>query len=101
MAHSSFFPLGPPWQDEAEDVERKIRHACGHPVVARPPCPTRVREAHGLRYCPVKPEAETSQEDELHLVQDNLKNPCLPLESSRCSLQLLAVISVERADLRS
>eukprot|EP00933_Yihiella_yeosuensis_P045334 TRINITY_DN40706_c0_g1_i1.p1 TRINITY_DN40706_c0_g1~~TRINITY_DN40706_c0_g1_i1.p1 ORF type:complete len:743 (+),score=186.60 TRINITY_DN40706_c0_g1_i1:65-2293(+) len=43
-------------EDKAEDVERKIRNA----------------------YCPVKPESGVkADDDEMHLVKDDLMNPCL------------------------
>lgn len=44
-------------EDKAEDVERKIRNA----------------------YCPTKPEASVSAaaDEEMHLVKDDLMNPCL------------------------
>jgi tyrosyl-tRNA synthetase len=44
-------------EDKPEDVERKIRNA----------------------YCPRKPEVEATanQDDEMHLVKDDLMNPCL------------------------
>mmetsp|Transcript_53731 Transcript_53731/g.172219 ORF Transcript_53731/g.172219 Transcript_53731/m.172219 type:complete len:746 (-) Transcript_53731:71-2308(-) len=44
-------------EDTSEDVARKIRNA----------------------YCPTTPEAaaEKAEDDEMHLVKDNLKNPCL------------------------
>lgn len=42
-------------EDSPEDVERKIQAA----------------------YCPKAPEGATSEEDGMHLVEDNLKNPCL------------------------
>jgi len=42
-------------EDTPEDVERKIRNA----------------------YCPIKPENVATDDDEMHLVKDNLMNPCL------------------------
>ncbi|CAE8608072.1 unnamed protein product [Polarella glacialis] len=44
-------------EDSAEDVERKIRNA----------------------YCPTKPESasKVAEDDEMHLVKDDLMNPCL------------------------